>query len=199
MFPSRIVFNTVSTTYPTKLQSAQRSREIPTMLDASRASAFGTDLVGYPSESRTSLIASRANTRWIAQTRNNVSTLLIFASGQYFRFHCESTRKDQYVRATFCANVSDAFIAAGIVRRLGLEVQRCATARTTLIVGHEVVLPTSSFINVSHYQGSDHTNHVYRFYVVENCTFDILLGSRVSTPLVHWSAKGEKNTSVRPG
>jgi len=189
----------VFTTYPTTQPSAQRSRETPTIIDASRASALGTDRGECPYESRTTLIASQTNTKWIAQTRNNVGTLLISMSGQYFRSHCESSRKSHYVRATFCASISDAFIAARIARRLGLEVQRCATARTALVVEHEVVLPTSSFINVYHYQKSDHTNHIYRFYVVENCTFDILLGSRVSTPLLHRSVKGEKNTSVRSG
>lgn len=191
------VYLTARTIYPTEQQSAQRSRQMPAaMIGALEASTLGMGrppVVESPVEHRSTPVSPNTSSIWIAQTRSNTGTLLISASGEYLRFYCKSTRKDHIVRATTCTNVTDTFIAERIVRRLGLQLQRSATAEKSLVVDREIVLHTHRFIDVSSCEGFENTQHTYRFYVVNDCTFDILVGSSVSSGLIHRSAKDEES------
>jgi hypothetical protein len=203
MIRSRVVLND-RTIYPTEQQSAQRNREMPAaMIDALKASSLGTGrpaMVETPIRTLSTPVSPSTNTTWIAQTRSSIGTLLISTSEKYLRFYCESTRKNYYVRSMTCANVTDAFIAKRIVRRLGLQLQRCATATKSLLVGREMIPPTSSFvlIDVSTCVGCGDAQDIYRFYVVEpeDCTFDIVLGPRISHSLRCRSAMDEKGISI---
>jgi hypothetical protein len=199
MIRSRVVFND-RTIHSSEQQSAQRSRQIrATIINASKVSQLGAGrrpMVETPVEHCSTLVSPSTNSIWLARTWSNAGTLLISVSEKYMRFHCKTTRKNHYVRATICANITDAFIAGRIVRRLGLELQKCATTKKSLVVGRKMVLPTSSFIDVSSCVVSENAQDVYRYHVVEDCTFDILLGPGFSNPLLHWYAKDEKSIPI---
>jgi hypothetical protein len=119
--------------------------------------------------------------RRIASSRRSGDALLPASSGQYLKLYCRSTGKDQVVRATFCANIVESFIARRIVRKLGLEIQSDSTAEKTLLWGRSPIPPTSDFVDLACDAGPGDVCDVHRFYIiVEPCPFDILFGPKPS-------------------
>lgn len=157
-------------------RTTQRSGQMPSDIAIFNGSAQRIEVAeSLQGPLRKALIPQNDTTRL---EHRKVGTLYGVLSGRYLKYHCDLTGKDHFMRAAYCANTEGPFISGRIVRRLGLEMQSDSNTKKAPGRTHRQSPPTISFVEIRCAAGSGTVCDMHRFYVVEECKFDILLDSR---------------------
>jgi hypothetical protein len=88
---------------------------------------------------------------------------------------------------TFCVvfprRVEDNFISLKVVNRLGLRTHFDSTAVSSITWGSSCLSSSGDFVDLSFPMPGNAKSIARRFYIVEDCPFDMLLGTIATDPL----------------
>jgi hypothetical protein len=103
------------------------------------------------------------------------------STAQNLILNCRSSNKRQIVRAIWQPNCPDNLIARRIVRRLELKTESSCPAVKAEVWGPNHAPPTRDSVNIACSPGDGGDYVTCRFYIVKNCSFDLLFGSTSSS------------------